>query len=173
MAQQKNLFFCEFCLTSRIFLDIGATIRIGREMLCLPYAIFFSLELFYLVNFRLLEVNTSFYIPCFLYVRVLYAFLISYVTRHQAPPDRDPNFRWHLILGGAGVNGKWKPIYKLHWKQICKRQFLVSPNLLDIMICQKKRVNYKKKFIATKLRIKPIFTQMLNLSSFGQVLHDI
>ena len=34
--RKRSFFFCEFCLTSRIF-GIGATICIGREMLCLPY----------------------------------------------------------------------------------------------------------------------------------------
>ena len=42
IAAPKKPGFCgEFCLTSRIFVGIGATIRIGREMLCLPYAGFF------------------------------------------------------------------------------------------------------------------------------------
>ena len=37
---QKNYFFCWFCLGSPSY-GIGATIRIGREILCLPYAGFF------------------------------------------------------------------------------------------------------------------------------------
>ena len=41
ITAQKNVIFGEFCLTSRIFVGIGATIRIGREMLCLPYVEFF------------------------------------------------------------------------------------------------------------------------------------
>ena len=40
-AQNKNLFFCKFCLTGRIFFCIGATNCSSREMLCLPYAEFF------------------------------------------------------------------------------------------------------------------------------------
>ena len=36
-AQFVFCFFGEFCLTSKIFC-IGATVRIGRELLCLPYA---------------------------------------------------------------------------------------------------------------------------------------
>ena len=44
-AHRKSLLFGKFCLTSRIFLvsvldffGIGATIRIGQEILCLPSA---------------------------------------------------------------------------------------------------------------------------------------
>ena len=45
MAAQKKFVFVELCLTSRIFFGIVATIRIGREMLCLAYAEFFLLIL--------------------------------------------------------------------------------------------------------------------------------
>ena len=41
IAAQKNVFFGKFCLTCMIFC-IGATIRIGRDVLCLPYAGFFT-----------------------------------------------------------------------------------------------------------------------------------
>ena len=40
IAAQKKVFFCWFCLGPPSY-GIGATIRIGREMLCLPYAGFF------------------------------------------------------------------------------------------------------------------------------------
>ena len=40
IAAQKSFFFCWFCLDPPSY-GIGATIRIGREMLCLPYAGFF------------------------------------------------------------------------------------------------------------------------------------
>ena len=40
-------FFFQFCLTGRIIFVISATIRISREMLCLPYAGFFVLVLLY------------------------------------------------------------------------------------------------------------------------------
>ena len=43
-AQFIFFIFDEFCLSSRIVLGIGATIRIGREMLCLPYAGFLIQE---------------------------------------------------------------------------------------------------------------------------------
>jgi hypothetical protein len=39
-AQKKVSFFADFAL---VFYGIGATIRIGQEMLCLPYADFFLL----------------------------------------------------------------------------------------------------------------------------------
>ena len=41
IAAQKKVFFCWFCLGPPSY-GIGATIRIGRELLCLPYAGFFS-----------------------------------------------------------------------------------------------------------------------------------
>ena len=40
----KSWIFDKFCLTSRIFFGIGATIRIGREMLCLLFEGFFFTE---------------------------------------------------------------------------------------------------------------------------------
>ena len=43
--QKKKFFFCWFCLGPPSY-GIGATIRIGREMLCLPYAGFFILILY-------------------------------------------------------------------------------------------------------------------------------
>ena len=39
--RKKKFFFCRFCLGPPSY-GIGATIRIGREMLCLPYAGFFK-----------------------------------------------------------------------------------------------------------------------------------
>ena len=39
-SQRKNSFLANFALLARFF-GIGATIRIGREMLCLPYAGYF------------------------------------------------------------------------------------------------------------------------------------
>ena len=41
LPRKKKGFFCWFCLGPPSY-GIGATIRIGREMLCLPYAGFFS-----------------------------------------------------------------------------------------------------------------------------------
>jgi hypothetical protein len=50
MTAQKKVFLCaDFALQNMVettlppFYGIGATIRIGREMLCLPYAGFFLL----------------------------------------------------------------------------------------------------------------------------------
>ena len=40
LPRKKKVFFCWFCLCQPSY-GIGATIRIGREMLCLPYAGFF------------------------------------------------------------------------------------------------------------------------------------
>ena len=40
IAAKKKFVFGEFCPTSTIFFGIGASIRIGQEILCLPYARF-------------------------------------------------------------------------------------------------------------------------------------
>ena len=50
IAAQKSLIFDKFCFTSRIFFCIGATMRIGQEMICLPYAGFFSRGALLLIN---------------------------------------------------------------------------------------------------------------------------
>ena len=38
----KKMVIGEFCLTEQDFFGISATINIGREILCLPYAGFFK-----------------------------------------------------------------------------------------------------------------------------------
>ena len=40
-AQKNLLFSANFALIADFFFGIGATIRIGQELLCLPYAGFF------------------------------------------------------------------------------------------------------------------------------------
>ena len=43
--QKRGCFFGKYSLTSSIVFGIGATIRIGLEMLCLPYAGFLDISL--------------------------------------------------------------------------------------------------------------------------------
>ena len=49
------------------YYGIGATIRLGREMLCLPYAGFFSLTLVHLLNYHRslhhIKINPKLFIP--------------------------------------------------------------------------------------------------------------
>ena len=45
LPHKKSLFLGKFCLTEQNFFGIGATIYIGREILCLPYVGFLATKL--------------------------------------------------------------------------------------------------------------------------------
>ena len=52
LPRKKKFFFCWFCLGPPSY-GIGATIRIGQEMLCLPYAGFFLFSITNPIHWKL------------------------------------------------------------------------------------------------------------------------